>query len=118
MEVSFAGFRCSALADIGHPRRGDDVAVAFESKAHGHLHAGTRLLLRGWDPAGAKRVEHLAQRIELVIAAPLFRQVGAPGAFTRGRALDGQPQVLPNPVGGLRDTIVTGKDAAYCRKAR
>ena len=118
MEVRFAGFRCSALADIGHPRRGDDVTAAFEGKAHGHPHAGTRLLLRGWNPAGAKRVEHVAQRIELVIAAPLFRQAGARGAFTRGPALDGQPQILPDPVGGVRDTIVMGKDTAYGRKAR
>src|SRR5262249_48881839 len=68
MQVNLPDFRGSAVADIGHPRRGDDVAAALEGKSHRHLHAGTGLLLRGRNPAGAERVEHAVQRVELVLA--------------------------------------------------
>ena len=88
MQVGFARLGRRAGADIGHARRGDDLAAALEGKSHRHLHAGPGFVLRGRNPAGAERIEHRAQGVELVV-----RGIGA----IRGR----------RPSGGRASTVDT-----------
>src|SRR5260370_27809454 len=58
MEVCFPRLRRNARGDVGHARRGDDLAAALECKPHPHLHAGAGLLPPRGYPAGAHRAEH------------------------------------------------------------
>src|SRR6516225_11508326 len=90
-------------------RRGDDLAAAPEGKPHRHLHAGAGLLPPGRNPARAQRVEHGMQRVELALLARVPFDTGARGTLARGRALDGQSQILPNPVLRVGNTWMAGK---------
>src|SRR5262249_58483420 len=102
----------------GREERGEYLAAAPECNPHRHLRAGAGLPPPGWDPARAQRVEHGMQRVELAVVARVPFDTGLRGTLARGRALDGQSQILPNPVLPVGNAWMAGKDAAHGGKAR
>src|SRR6185312_2520368 len=95
---------------------GHDLAAALEGKSHRHLHAGPGFVLRRRNPAGAERIEHRAQGVELVvrrIEPSVVVAVRRP--FNRGHALGGQSQIIAEQVVGIAG--VAAEHAAHGRKA-
>jgi hypothetical protein len=113
LQIGVANIGGSARGGEGQARGRDDAAVALETEAHRHLHAGLSGIRRRRRPAGAQFGKQVADIVEVVVGLLVFG-----GVVLRRHTLDRQLQVFAIGIIDLGNAGSVIKHAAERRRAR